>query len=89
MLTVQLGFVVIIFLYVDYSFADWDRLKRERRMFERHQYAESTWGTRAAQIRAYFKFGETFSEFVEPYTCDSDQVCLVMVFFGKIMFFFY
>lgn len=62
---------------------DWDELLRERRRFELAQYADSTNLTRSVQIKAYLEFCEKFSPRIQPYPCDSEQICLYVCYLAR------
>lgn len=73
--------VVIKCLLVNSS--GWDRLREERRHYERHQYAQSTITVRSMQVKAYLKFCEIFEDEISPYPCDSEQICFYVTFLAR------
>ena len=47
------------------------------------QFAESTKVIRSVQIRAYLSFCKHFSSNLEPYPCDTDQVCYYICYLAR------
>lgn len=58
---------------------------RERSTFETHQFAASTVRTRSVQIKAYSDFCDEFDGYLEPYPCDTDQLCLFICYLARTL----
>ena len=63
--------------------ADWEALRRECAAFQDKHYAESTKKVRTVQVKAYIQFCEVFEDTIQPYPCDSMQVCMYMSFLAR------